>query len=197
MNAGLAYARQHGKPGDWFCKWDDDDYYGPKFLVDVQKGKELGAGVVGKFAVWIRISNDRLWFLDAPQDRWFADQEPHGPTLAGPLDCADFPHRDHWGEDTAWVRLMREAGHRVWLGPARSFCWKRYGKEHSHAFPFTDLALAGMQTYPVLDTGMVFGSDRDHVDNRSIAPFWSAVVKPSVEEFAKEAFDIPLMRDPV
>jgi len=189
MNAGLRYARQHGRPGDWFCKWDDDDYYGPRALDVVAEGRAQGALVVGRMAVWVRASTGALWFIDGPQQAWVPPgQAPHGPTLAAPLDCADFPHRDDWGEDADWVKAMRATGARVWAGRAGSFAWCRWGPAHGHAWPWPDLALAGLQTYPVLDVREPFSPERVEDDH----PGPSAVrVVPDEQTMLREAFSIP------
>jgi hypothetical protein len=189
MNAGLAYARQHGRAGDWFCKWDDDDYYGPRALEVVEEGRSQGALVAGRMAVWVRTTTGGLWFIDGPQRAWVPPgQAPHGPTLCVPLVRAVSPHRDDWGEDAAWVAAMRAAGGRVWAGRAGSFAWCRWGTSHGHSWPFPDLALVGLQTYPMLDVGEPFAARRVEDDH----PGPGAVrVVPDEQTMLREAFSIP------
>jgi hypothetical protein len=154
MNAGLAYVRKKGAPTDWFCKWDDDDYYGPDYVRTVVDGIERGADIVGRSAAWVRTETERLWFIEGLQNQWSNDLGFHGPTLASAIDCPNFPLVDEWGEDFAWLNEMAAAGRsKRWHSSAHDFCWMRQGTEHGHAFPFSAPTLAGMQAFNVYDCG--------------------------------------------
>lgn len=154
MNAGLKYARKHGSANDWFCKWDDDDWYGEGYLQTVLDGMNKGADFVGRAAMWMRTTTGKLWYITGPQQQFSDDIIPHGPSLAGPIDCPEFPSVDRWGEDAAWAKEMARVGKgNRWLGPARDLCWMR--RETGHAFDFSDEAIATLQARPVLDCGLM------------------------------------------
>jgi hypothetical protein len=151
MNAGLEYARQHGKSQDWFCKFDDDDLYLEGYLDGVLEAQSKGARFGGQVAAWMKTRDDNLWFINGPQQTWGKDGA-HGPTLFGTIDCVDFPHVERWGEDGLWYLEMVEQFGPGWLTTAKDFCWMRY-HNHNHAFPIGDLAIAATQTFPVVSCG--------------------------------------------
>lgn len=151
MNAGLEYIRKHGKGSDWFCKFDDDDLYLEKYLNGPLEAQSKGARFGGQLAAWMKTTDNKLWFIDGPQNEW-GTEGAHGPTLFGSIDCIDFPHVDKWGEDALWYRGMASEFGSGWLTNANDFCWMRY-KNHNHAFPFGDLAIAATQTNHVVDCG--------------------------------------------
>lgn len=154
MNAGLGYARKLGSHRDVFCKIDDDDYYGPEYLLAVADGFSRGADVVARAACWYRTQSGAMWFIDGPQ-RQFVDHTAglHGPTIAGRLDCADFENVGQWGEDHTWFKRMGKLRSKFWATRAGSFCWMRYGTRHGHSYAFGDHTIGWSQQHPVIDTG--------------------------------------------
>lgn len=151
MNAGLEFARKHGKSTDWFCKFDDDDLYLEGYLDGVLEAQEKGAKFGGQLAAWMKTKDDQLWFIDGPQNT-LSSEGSHGPTLFGSIDCIEFPHVDRWGEDALWYRGMAAEFGPGWLTSARNFCWMRH-KNHNHAFPFGDSAIATAQVSNVVGCG--------------------------------------------
>lgn len=130
MNKGLEYLRKRAGKDDWFCKFDDDDYYGPDYLSSIASVAESGANAVARYKVWMRTPDNILWTVDN------GDMMPHGPTLASRVDIAeDFPEVQGWGEDGLWVQKMQKKGIVFTRGPLEGFCWLRYQKGHGHSFP--------------------------------------------------------------
>jgi glycosyltransferase involved in cell wall biosynthesis len=129
MNIGLEYARKRCDADDWFCKFDDDDYYGPEYLNSIaQRANDSQA--IARTKVWMRTPEGMLWTVDN------GELSPHGPTLASRVDVADdFPEVHGWGEDGLWVQSMLAKGIVFSNGPLEGFCWIRYPKGHGHSYP--------------------------------------------------------------
>lgn len=186
MNEGLNYARRMGDKGDFFCKWDDDDYYGPDYLLTVADGFSRGADAVARAAHWYRARDGKLWFVDGPQ-RQFIDHKivMRGPTLAGRLDCADFVNVGPCGEDDRWIEDMLERGAKFWMTRAGSFCWMRYqDPKHRHSLDRTDQTLLWAQEFPVLDTGLMWNAEHVELDR----PLRGVELVPDVEAIMTEFF---------
>ena len=143
MNVGLAFARRFASSGAWFAKFDDDDFYGRRYLSQVARGLEVGADVVGKQAIWIRPKRGGLWFYSGPHSAWDPGIGVHGATITAKLEgAADFPEVRDWGEDAAWQLEARERGARVWIDEPSSYCYLRH--DSGHAFDVSDDEIRSM-----------------------------------------------------
>ena len=182
MNAGLDYAKPLARPGDWWCKLDDDDWYGPNYLSLIAVARERGANLAGKAACWYRTREGKLWFFDGPQDQWVNKWHLFGPTLAASFDCEPFPDTGVWGEDVAWLKAMLARGARAWACKAGSFCWMRYAEPHRHSFGFGDQTIARLQYVQAIDAGQLWHPDavEGHHPRHGV-PF-----RPSVEAIIEE-----------
>lgn len=130
MNVGLAYVRENARPLDWFCKWDDDDYYGSDYLMALARVAAHGARAAARSKVFMRTPEGYLWTVDNGT-KW-----PHGPTLAARVDASvNFPEVMGWGEDGLWWQAMVERGVEFANIAPAGFCWMRYPKGHGHAYP--------------------------------------------------------------
>lgn len=153
MNTGLEFVRRHAVRGDWFAKWDDDDFYSPRYLADIAQASS-NARAIGRTHVWCKSQSNRLWSLDYGDINTNA---PHGPTLAASIDIAEnFPATGDvpWGEDVAWWKLMRSRGVLFTNLPRDGFCWMRYASEdHHHTCPLGDAEMQSMAVGGVIDYG--------------------------------------------
>jgi len=68
LNAALAWLREHASPADWFCKADSDDYYGPGYLESIQPAIDEGLDYAGRSSLYIRTTEDRLWYVEGKGD---------------------------------------------------------------------------------------------------------------------------------
>lgn len=163
MNAGLRTVREYAAPGAWFCKFDDDDYYGPEYIADhIGAGLSRGADIVGKQRIWVRPKRGGMWLFFGPADQW--DEAPgfgvHGATITARVEGApDFPIVSDWGEDTGWIEASRAKGARIWLTGEAGFAYLRGGPNagngsanHNHAFDVEDDEILGLGV-PVYDCG--------------------------------------------
>jgi glycosyltransferase involved in cell wall biosynthesis len=140
LNTGLEYIRKFGKYDDWFCKFDDDDIYLPEYLQQVNFAANIGAQAIGKSSVWIRNSENKLWFYQDNQKQWCNDGEVvFGGTLGGNIRYAvNFKHVDKAGEDLIWWREMFNT--KKYLTSASQYIYCRY-QNHNHAFVYSDESL--------------------------------------------------------
>lgn len=152
LNAALAWLREHASPDDWFCKCDADDYYGPKYLESIQSAIEAGADYAGRCDLYIRTMAGHLWYQEQGL-RGFCNGIANGPTLAARVGTAlDFPIVEPWGEDTAWIQIMQQAGRRFYSLPPEGMAYQRWSN-NEHTWPCTDDELIEGCTVPTFDLG--------------------------------------------
>jgi len=136
MNKGLEWIRRHGNKNDWFCKFDVDDRYLPKYLNTIEEGIKKGADIIGRNTCWVKNCENKLWFIEGVAECWCNGQYCHGPTLAGRVDISpDFPIVAKFGEDEKWWELTVK--NKQWIGPSHSFVYCRY-YNGDHSYPFSD-----------------------------------------------------------
>jgi hypothetical protein len=124
-NAGLKWLRENGD-GAW-AMMDDDDYYGPRYLADVEATLlRTQADVVGKRWSFVMF-DDGLWRFSVGQsDEWARDYNLTGGTLAArSAYVPDFPRRA--ADDLGWCEEMRMRGARLWSGSPWHYCYDRRG----------------------------------------------------------------------
>lgn len=143
-NIGVARARELGC--DALAFWDDDDYYGPRYLEEVAAALEH-APIVGKASTFVRVVDwdkdrpsepaDRLRLCTLPGTE-DVTREPcpvRGGTLAFRLD-ADVPAfrlpdpAQPWGEDTAFCSDAAERGLTMRLTSRWNYAYRRGESDH-------------------------------------------------------------------
>jgi len=103
-NVGLAYAR--GRGHEWAVFWDDDNYYGPEYCLEVARESQGQVDVLSKGLGFVR-HDDGLW-LYSPPLRFY----PGHSTSVRVSAAAEFPE---WSlsEDVEWSRRMIARGARA------------------------------------------------------------------------------------
>ena len=143
--------------GEIATKMDDDDLYGPHYLLDLLYARRFsGADVVGKHAHYMYLAGlDLTMRRFAPREhRW--SHMVMGPTITASRELfVEIPFADRTiGEDSDWLRRVAEAGARIYAADRYNFVQMRHGQ---HTWAMSDWAL--------LATGeMTFAGDpRSHV----------------------------------
>lgn len=153
FNAGVRYST-----GDVIAKMDDDDWYGPNYLTDqLAVLRVTGADVVGKQASYMYVES-----YDATLLR-FAEREHRwtdfvlGPTLVARRDLfLEIPFEARTtGEDSAFLRSVIDAGHRVYASDRFNFRQFRGGDVHTWS----------VQDQHIMSTGVVaaMGDSLQHI----------------------------------
>lgn len=115
MNAGLEWLRSNGG-GPW-ARFDNDDYYGPDYLVAVERSL-VGEGVVVSGVPW------RFVMFDDGLYQFTGTGEFTGGTLAAnTADVSAFPRI--LGEDLEWCRRMQLLGARLVQREPWGYCYDR------------------------------------------------------------------------
>jgi hypothetical protein len=135
LNAGLRYIRSVASADDKFCKFDADDYYGPEYLSGIAESK---TDYCGRSSLYIRTTNDRLWFAQGDSDAYVF----HGPSIAGKV----------WGEDAEWCLAMHREGRNCEVLKPEGLCYQRHAN-NEHAWPVTDSELRGSWGVEFFDLG--------------------------------------------
>lgn len=154
-NLGIEAARRHG--ADCWATFDDDDWYGEKYLEELVAAFEDGHAVVGKAAHFTKMSSGEVLFFAGDEQRVRANMEVkcvQGPTLASTFweGMPMFDERSR-GEDTVWCEAATRLGKPAWATSPFHWCYLRYGRSHGHAYPATDRQLVGFSRGEVYDVG--------------------------------------------
>src|SRR5690606_20015451 len=62
LNTALLWLKENAGPDDWFVRIDSDDYYGPKYLLEVDASRRAGAVCSGLASCFVRTEDDHLYF---------------------------------------------------------------------------------------------------------------------------------------
>lgn len=120
--------------GDLVAKIDDDDLYGPNYLLDQANAQWFsGADLVGKEASYLYVGSEDAMVLRNPhrEHRWTTFVA--GPTLMGPRSV----FRDvrfgtlARGEDTDFLRRLGDSGGRVYSADRFNFIQVRGAVQHT------------------------------------------------------------------
>jgi len=120
------------------AKMDDDDDYGPYYLLEQLTAMDYSAAdVVGKQSHYVRLDRTENILLYAPNhdERWTSFVP--GPTIVAKreaLEDVGFPALSQ-GEDTAFLRGVLDAGGRIWSSSTFGFMRHR---SHSHTWAMND-----------------------------------------------------------
>lgn len=118
LNTALLWLKENAGPDDWFVRIDSDDYYGPKYLLEVDASRRAGAVCSGIASCFVRTEDDHLYFCKGLNP---ARAGVPGGTLAGNIEVAEFFRSEQaWGEDSNWCQDMDEIG------------WTVMGRHHAH-----------------------------------------------------------------
>ena len=124
----------HAADGDYVAKVDDDDIYGPHYLLDQTNALWYsGADLVGKQASYLYLGSRDTVILRNPEreHRWTTFVA--GPTLVAPkrtLVENPFESRNR-GEDTALLRMIGNNGGRVYSADRFNFMQVRGNVRHT------------------------------------------------------------------
>lgn len=130
-NTGIASLRK-SHPDAYYVAMDDDDYYGPEYLLEHVEHAQRGR-VNGKLSAWVKFDDGLVYF----GNNWIPGTEVEtliGATIGCYLsDAQEFPDVPA-AEENAFCKRAREAGCEVvTLGP-RNFCSSREGGAPSHTW---------------------------------------------------------------
>jgi hypothetical protein len=97
--------------GGYYALWDDDDYYAPGYLSEVNRCASR-AEVTGKQTHFVSYGEHLFHFFPERAER--LTRSAQGGTLTGYAeDAEDFPQMRR-GEDLKWCELMRAKGARIY-----------------------------------------------------------------------------------
>ncbi|KLU10381.1 glycosyltransferase [Kocuria sp. SM24M-10] len=145
--------------GEVLAKMDDDDWYGPHYLLDqLHALRYSGADLVGKQAHYMYVaSQDATLLRFAEREHRFTDFVM-GPTITGHravFERIPFERRTT-GEDSAFLAAAVDAGHRIYSGDRFNF--RQYRGTGHHTWDVSDAhALASGEV-------KLFGAVLEHLD---------------------------------
>jgi len=139
LNAGV-----DAGDGDWFAKFDDDDWYGPHYLSDMLLARRItDSAVLGKRSVYMHFESDDTTVLRHPDKEYARIGLVAGPTLLvdrSRLGSIRFPALNV-GEDTGFLAACSNAGLRHFSTDRFNFVQMRRANPGSHTWEVDETAL--------------------------------------------------------
>lgn len=129
LQAGLNFLRNNSNEGEWFARFDSDDWYSPKYLEAIMKVQETDAVWSCIPSPYVKVGDTLVWCEKFPQE----NISGLGGTLASKINCAvDFtaPNLD----DVTWCNDMHAKGHKAIARGPEGFALLRH-EGHKHVFP--------------------------------------------------------------
>ena len=122
-NEGIEWIRKHG--GGLWTTWDDDDYYGPKYLSEIVENADK-AEVIGKSDIYVRtIAGTLRSFENLGSDSLVSGV--HGSTISARAeDCPLFKDTGTFGEDWQFILDYKNMGARCWATSKNNYFLRRH-----------------------------------------------------------------------
>ncbi|MFC5650042.1 glycosyltransferase family 2 protein [Paenibacillus solisilvae] len=131
----LNYAISHAKNGV-ITKFDDDDYYGPKYLREsmraIKKGK---ASIIGKHTSYLYFEEKRALMVFRSGGEWQYQRSIKGGTLLfwkSVWKKVKFPENKLVGTDSGWIGRCRSRGIRIYSVSKKHYVCIRRKNTDSH-----------------------------------------------------------------
>lgn len=124
-NEAIQWVKNHG--GGICANFDDDDYYGPSYLAELNENKDK-ANIIGKYDFYIKALNGHLRLFEGVCSNG-PTELMHGATIASRAEeTLEYRDTGKWGEDWDLLERMQEQGATMWATSKNNFMVKRYPK---------------------------------------------------------------------
>lgn len=134
LNFGIEKAKY-----DIIAKFDDDDYYGPKYLSQSIKGFKF-ADVIGKYTTYVYFQNSKILAIRNPKRDNRYVYRIEGPTLMFKREIFDkikFADKS-LGEDIQFCKDCTKNGIKMYAIDKYNFVYIRHGSTDKHAWNIKD-----------------------------------------------------------
>ncbi|PLT28893.1 hypothetical protein CUU66_16230 [Peribacillus deserti] len=133
LNFGIERARY-----DYIAKFDDDDYYGPNYLVQsIPTFKKTNADIIGKRTVFMYFEDEKILAVNNPgRENKLVTQGIKGATLIFKkfvFDKIKF-QKLNLGEDTVFLRQCVKNSFRIYSGDKFNYVCVRKAKKNHHTW---------------------------------------------------------------
>jgi glycosyltransferase involved in cell wall biosynthesis len=137
-NEGILKLRALGHTRDFWTTWDDDDYYGPRYLEELAENLHKG-DVIGKSKSFIKLSDDNLYLIDTPPENVALDDKwvVHGPTITARVGESLLFEHQPFAEDLKFVDEMRLQGAKIYVTSRYNWCYRRNASSN-HTWQISD-----------------------------------------------------------
>jgi glycosyltransferase involved in cell wall biosynthesis len=137
-NEGILKLRSMGRHSDYWTTWDDDDYYGDRYLEELAANVHKG-DVIGKARSFVKLTDDHLYLMSKPLENSLLDNKwvVHGPTITARVsDSLLFEHLP-FAEDLKFVEQMRDQGADIYVTSKYNWCYMRNARAN-HTWQISD-----------------------------------------------------------
>ena len=160
-NVGMDWALDNHGPEAIVSFWDDDDFYGPRYLEEQMAHVEHGV-IVGKTFGFTRFDRGIVYF--PAQRNFFTRTMLIGGTIGGYLGDMPFWTDGAVGEDTEFSAHCRRLGKKTYVTSGMNWLYDRSGPYGSHAFRAGEQRIwmiAGGKAMPCGDSADVVCADME------------------------------------
>lgn len=148
LTAAFSFVKENAADDDWFVKVDSDDYYGPRYLDQIDLVKRSGHKCTGIPNFYMRAEDNNLYYMES-HDQYIA----FGGSLAGEISVmADFAVKENINDDVDWCLDMHRAGHGIVPRKPNGWALMRY-ENHKHVLGVPAKKIICTAPYNTYDQG--------------------------------------------
>ena len=127
---------------DYIAKFDDDDYYGPNYLIDIMNAfKYTNADIIGKLSYFAYVENSNTLVIQFPNKENQFTNIITGATLVCSkkvFDKIKFPTKVKIGTDTEFLKSCVEQGLKIYSADRFNYVMNRRASKDKHTWKVED-----------------------------------------------------------
>lgn len=148
LDVAFSFVKENAASNDWFVKVDSDDYYGPRYLDQIDIVKKSGQKCTGIPNFYMNSEDNTLYYMES-YDQHIA----FGGSLAGEIGVmANFKVKESISDDVDWCLDMHKAGHGIVPRKPNGWALMRY-ENHKHVLNMPAKKIICTAPYHVYEQG--------------------------------------------
>ncbi len=127
---------------DYIAKFDDDDYYGPNYLIDIMNAfKYTNADIVGKLSYFAYVENNNTLVIQFPNKEYQFTDIVTGATIVCSkkvFNKIKFPTNIKVGTDTEFLKSCVKQGLKIYSADRFNYVMNRRSSKDKHTWKVED-----------------------------------------------------------
>jgi hypothetical protein len=188
-NEALNWIKNHG--GGLWATFDDDDYYGPEYLSELDQNSKK-ACVFGKGSVFVKTTDEDILLLDTGEENKIS-KFTYAGTIAAYSEVSPFFKIMDYSEDT---QFLYDIKHSVYSSSRFNYVYQRW-VDNKHTYPGNDDELLSILAFDDKVKVKKYGKiNYSYVDKLCSEPKWTNLAPKEIQSdyLDHSRNDIPLSK---